>query len=98
MTLGMIPDCPIDQVSAAGNAAGTGAMMALLSGEARREIEDVAARVEKIETAVEPSFQEKFVAAMGIPHRDDAYPNLAQVVDLPAPTPPTERGRRRKRS
>jgi uncharacterized 2Fe-2S/4Fe-4S cluster protein (DUF4445 family) len=99
MTLGMIPDCAIDQVSAAGNAAGTGAMIALLSGEARREIEDVALRVEKIETAVEPSFQEKFVAAMAIPHRTDRYPKLSQVMPLPAPQPEAAlAGRRRRRS
>ncbi|MDP3984650.1 MAG: ASKHA domain-containing protein, partial [Acidimicrobiia bacterium] len=44
MVLGMIPDCDLNRVSAAGNAAGMGAMMALLSGVARREIEEVAQR------------------------------------------------------
>jgi uncharacterized 2Fe-2S/4Fe-4S cluster protein (DUF4445 family) len=98
MALGMIPDCAVDQVSSAGNAAGTGAMIALLSGEARREIEDVALRVEKIETAVEPSFQEKFVAAMAIPHRTDRYPKLSAVMPLPEREPATAMaGRRRRR-
>src|SRR5262245_37476112 len=40
MVLGLIPDAPLDHVKAAGNAAGTGALIALLSGAARREIED----------------------------------------------------------
>jgi len=98
MALGMIPDCAVDHVSSAGNAAGTGAMIALLSGEARREIEDVALRVEKIETAVEPSFQEKFVAAMAIPHRTDRYPKLSAVMPLPEREPATAMaGRRRRR-
>jgi uncharacterized 2Fe-2S/4Fe-4S cluster protein (DUF4445 family) len=83
MVLGLIPDCDIDRVRAAGNAAGTGALIALLSGAARREIEDVVRRVEKIETAVEPRFQEHFVEAMAIPHRTAPSPNLARVVDLP---------------
>jgi uncharacterized 2Fe-2S/4Fe-4S cluster protein (DUF4445 family) len=87
MILGLIPDCDLDRVSAAGNAAGTGAMMALLSGEARKEIEEVVGRVEKVETALEPRFQEHFVAAMGIPHGHHRFPRLAQVVELPAPTP-----------
>ena len=38
-----------------------------LDRKARAEIEDVARRVEKVETAVEPRFQEHFVAAMAIP-------------------------------
>jgi uncharacterized 2Fe-2S/4Fe-4S cluster protein (DUF4445 family) len=96
MVLGMIPDCDLGRVSAAGNAAGVGAMMALLSGVARREIEEVALRVEKVETAVEPRFQEHFVAAMAIPHKTDPYAELAKVVDLPARAESLDR-RRRKR-
>ncbi|HLO35745.1 MAG TPA: ASKHA domain-containing protein, partial [Candidatus Deferrimicrobium sp.] len=74
MVLGLIPDAPLDHVKAAGNAAGTGALIALLSAAARREIEDVVRRVEKIETAVEPRFQEHFVEAMAFPHRSAAFP------------------------
>src|SRR6476659_3985336 len=55
MILGLIPDCDLAHVRSAGNAAGTGALIALLSGAARTEIEGVVRRVEKIETAVEPS-------------------------------------------
>jgi uncharacterized 2Fe-2S/4Fe-4S cluster protein (DUF4445 family) len=96
MALGLVPDCDPDRVSAAGNAAGVGAMMALLSVESRREIEDVARRVEKVETAVEPRFQEHFVAAMAIPHRSDSYPKLSQILPLPAPGSSSSRGERRR--
>jgi uncharacterized 2Fe-2S/4Fe-4S cluster protein (DUF4445 family) len=98
MVLGMIPDCQLDQVSSAGNAAGVGAMMALLSGVARTEIEEVARMVEKVETAVEPRFQEHFVSAMAIPHKTAAFTELAKSVDLPGPTAAPERGRRGRRS
>src|SRR3546814_2220155 len=64
MVLGMIPDCRLDRVWSAGNAAGTGARIALLNAEARREIEAVVRRVAKVETAVEPRFQERFVGAL----------------------------------
>jgi len=84
MVLGLVPDAPLDHVKAAGNAAGTGALIALLSAAARREIEAVVRRVEKIETAVEPRFQEHFVEAMAFPHRTAAYPHLSTVTDLPA--------------
>lgn len=84
MVLGMIPDCRLDRVWSVGNAAGTGARIALLNAQARREIETVVRRVEKIETAVEPRFQEHFVGAMAIPHATADYANLAAAVTLPA--------------
>jgi uncharacterized 2Fe-2S/4Fe-4S cluster protein (DUF4445 family) len=95
MVLGMVPDCDLTRVSAAGNAAGVGAMMALLSGEARTEIEDLARRIEKVETAVEPRFQEHFVAALAIPHKSDPYPQLSRVVEMPPRPEPGQRRRRR---
>ncbi|MEO3430614.1 ASKHA domain-containing protein [Pelagibius sp. CAU 1746] len=104
MVLGMIPDCPLEHVYSAGNAAGTGARIALLNQGARDEIEGVIRQVEKIETAVEPKFQAHFVEAMGIPHATAAFPNLAKAVALPAARPRTAAndggdngGRRRRR-
>ena len=85
MVLGMIPDCDLSKVHAAGNAAGTGARIALLNQKARDEIERIAKTIEKVETAVEPRFQEHFVEAMGIPHTTAQTPNLAKAVTLPAP-------------
>jgi uncharacterized 2Fe-2S/4Fe-4S cluster protein (DUF4445 family) len=83
MILGLIPDCPLDKVRSAGNAAGTGARIALLNAAARDEIERVVRRIEKIETAVEPLFQHHFVEAMAIPHKSAAFPHLANAVSLP---------------
>ena len=83
MVLGMIPDCPIDKVTSAGNAAGTGARIALLNTKARSEIEETVRRIEKIETAVEPRFQEHFVNASAIPNSQDPFPILATVLTLP---------------
>ena len=85
MVLGMIPDCDLSQVSSAGNAAGTGARIALLDNASRKTIEELVRRVEKIETAIEPKFQAHFVEAMGIPHSTAAYPNLRKAVQLPEP-------------
>lgn len=87
MTLGMIPDCDLANVYSVGNAAGTGARIALLSRAAREEIETVIRRVEKVETAIAPKFQEYFVAAMNIPNAVDPFPHLALVVDLPTARP-----------
>ena len=98
MVLGLIPDCPAAKVASAGNAAGTGARIALLNRAARDEIERVVRRIEKLETAVEPRFQAHFVEAMAIPHKTDPFPELSKVVSLPSPKPPAARpGRRRRR-
>lgn len=101
MLLGMIPDCDLDKVESAGNAAGTGARIALLNVGARNEIEAVVRKISKIETAVEPRFQEYFVDAMAIPNKRDAFPRLFSVVQRPAPktlSPDGERPRRRRRA
>ena len=100
LVLGLVPDCDPARVTSAGNAAGTGARIALLNRAARGEIEGVVRRVEKLETAVEPRFQEHFVAAMGIPHTTEPFPRLAATIDLPAPRTSsggTDRPRRRRR-
>jgi len=84
MVIGLVPDCPLDRVAGVGNAAGTGARMALLNKGYRSEIEGVVRRIEKIETAIEPRFQEHFVNAMAFPNKAEAFPNLAAAVALPA--------------
>ena len=98
--LGLIPDCVPSEVVAVGNAAGAGAAIALLSGAARREIQEVVGDIEKIETALEPAFQEHFVDAMAVPHRTADYPGLSTVLDLPerpSTSSATENRRRRRR-
>ncbi len=83
MILGMIPDCELSKVSSAGNAAGTGARITLLNVDSRNEIETLVRHIKKIETAVEPMFQNHFVEAMSIPHRTALMKNLEKVVRLP---------------
>ncbi|MBP6469379.1 MAG: DUF4445 domain-containing protein [Chloroflexi bacterium] len=65
--LGLIPECPLEQVTAVGNAAGDGARIALLNRHRRVEAAAVAARVTYVETAVDPDFQAEFVAALHFP-------------------------------
>ena len=98
--LGLIPDCDQDRVKAVGNAAGTGAVIALLSGQARTEIQELVNQIEKVETATEPDFQMHFVEAMAIPHLSSEYPELSKVVTLPErdKNSSENRGARRRRS
>jgi uncharacterized 2Fe-2S/4Fe-4S cluster protein (DUF4445 family) len=83
MVLGLIPDCDLAEVKAVGNAAGTGALMALLNRDHRREIEQQVRKIEKIETALEPHFQQLFIDAMAMPNKVDPFPKLASEVKLP---------------
>ncbi|MDG3575803.1 ASKHA domain-containing protein [Rhizobium sp. YJ-22] len=103
MVLGLIPDCDLAEVKAVGNAAGTGALMALLNRGHRREIEEMVKKIEKIETALESNFQQLFVNAMAMPNKVDAFPELAKVVTLPERKVTSDDGgegggRRRRRS
>ncbi|MCV3764442.1 ASKHA domain-containing protein [Rhizobium sp. TRM95796] len=103
MVLGLIPDCELTEVKAVGNAAGTGALMALLNRDHRREIEATVKKIEKIETALEPHFQQLFIDAMAMPNKVDPFPELAKVVTLPEKKAVNQDGgedggRRRRRS
>jgi uncharacterized 2Fe-2S/4Fe-4S cluster protein (DUF4445 family) len=100
MVLGLIPDCAVDQVSSAGNAAAMGARLALLDHESRAEIEQTVRLAERIETAVEEKFQDYFVGAMAFPHKTDPFPHLFGVVAPPVQKAVSieEAPRRRRRS
>ncbi|MEP5153204.1 ASKHA domain-containing protein [Planktotalea sp.] len=103
MVLGMIPDAPLDMVTSAGNAAGTGARIALCNVAARAEIEAMVSEITKVETAIEPKFQEHFVNANAIPHKTDPFPELGKIVTIPNVSfntgggDPSTGGRRRRR-
>ena len=101
MILGLIPDCALENVTSAGNAAGSGAHIALVDANAREEIEREIRRIEKVETAVESRFQEHFVEAMAIPHKSAPFEELGKAVVLPvrdnAASQAPASGRRRRR-
>jgi uncharacterized 2Fe-2S/4Fe-4S cluster protein (DUF4445 family) len=99
LVLGLVPDAPVAAVRSVGNAAGAGAVRALLSMQARAELELAARAVVKIETATEPQFQELFVAAMAFPHATAPSPHLGAAITLPARAPAIDAagGRRRRR-
>ncbi|MDQ7069963.1 MAG: ASKHA domain-containing protein [Rhodobacterales bacterium] len=102
LVLGMVPDAPLARITSAGNAAGTGARIALCNIVSRAEIERVVGEITKVETAIEPRFQEHFIAANAIPHATDPFPELAKIVTLPdvsfnAKSSSASGGRRRRR-
>ncbi len=104
MLIGLVPDCELHKIIPVGNAAGTGARIALLNKDERLGLNATIHKIHKIETAVEPKFQEHFVNAMAFPHKTASRENLAKLVSLPLPmSPPAsaedgeDGGRRRNR-
>ena len=99
MTLGMIPDAPLDKVLSAGNAAGTGARIALCNRSARDKVEALVQEIHKVETAIAPKFQEHFVNASAIPNAVDLFPHLDALPDVSFNTNGSgaDSGRRRRR-
>ena len=70
VTVGMIPEFNALDIQQVGNAAGTGARMALLSREVREEARTISRRVEYIELATVAEYNQAFMDALLLPHRD----------------------------
>ncbi len=68
--VGMIPEFDALDIQQVGNAAGTGARMALLSSGARMEAQAFSGRIEYIELATMKEYNQAFMDALPLPHRD----------------------------
>ena len=80
MLIGLIPDCPLENVYAVGNAAGDGARIALLNVEKRKDIEAVTRRVERFELPTDPEFQNQFMLATSFPHMSEPFEHIAHLI------------------
>lgn len=65
--IGIIPYAPAEIIRSIGNAAGMGAAMAVLNVDEKSKIIEAVKYIEKMETALEPKFQDYFVEAMRFP-------------------------------
>ena len=64
ITIGLLPVLPLDRISQVGNAAGTGARLALISRAHRQQAQAIARRVSYLELARTPCFMRNFAEAM----------------------------------
>ncbi len=75
--IGLYPEVGADDVEFLGNAAGYGAMYALLNVAARDEAEHIVSAVEYVELAAWDGFHDLFMQAMYLPHLNfDRYPKV----------------------
>ena len=65
--IGLLPSFEKTKITPVGNAAGTGAKMALLSLKEREEANRIAKKIEYIELAKHPDFQNEFIRGMSFP-------------------------------
>lgn len=78
-TIGMYPEIPLSRVKVVGNAAGTGARMALVSKPIREKAEEISRKVNYIELGAERDFQAEFFNSHLIPYADlSRYPETME--------------------
>ncbi len=70
ITIGMLPDIPLERFKGLGNAAGKGALKLLLNKELLFEIEKLCERITYLEMNVRGDFMNQLTGALFLPHTD----------------------------
>jgi uncharacterized 2Fe-2S/4Fe-4S cluster protein (DUF4445 family) len=79
ITIGMLPDIPIDKYKRLGNASGKGAVEVLLSNRARRELSKIRDKITYLEMNVNANFMSQFTSSLFLPHTDlSLFPSVAK--------------------
>jgi len=79
--IGMYPEIELKKVKVVGNAAGTGARMALISKKIRNQAEAVSRSIKYVELATESSFQADFCNSLCLPYADlSEYPDTSSML------------------
>jgi hypothetical protein len=79
ITIGLLPDIPVEKIKFIGNSSLSGAHKALLSKHALEEATQIAKKMTYFELSTNPTFMDEFIAAMFIPHTNlDLFPNVSR--------------------
>jgi uncharacterized 2Fe-2S/4Fe-4S cluster protein (DUF4445 family) len=85
ITIGLLPDIPVDRIHFIGNSSAAGAKLAMLDRRLWDEVHDIRDRITYRELMVDESYMEKFTSACFLPHTDiSRFPSVAQKCDCPA--------------
>jgi uncharacterized 2Fe-2S/4Fe-4S cluster protein (DUF4445 family) len=77
ITIGLLPDLPMESLHFLGNGSLAGARMALKSARALQEIEDIADRITYFDLSTDPTFMNRFTSSLFIPHTDvEKFPSV----------------------
>ncbi|GAB4389139.1 MAG: ASKHA domain-containing protein [Thermodesulfovibrionales bacterium] len=81
VTLGMLPDLPIERFSFLGNTSVAGAYLALLSADLRKEAEEIASKMTYVELSVSRAFMDEYMSALFLPHTDmGKFPSVQKLM------------------
>ena len=77
ISIGMLPDIPVEKFKALGNSAGKGAVQALLDVNSRQEVEHIMDKLTYLEMNVRGDFMNQLTAALFLPHTDSSlFPSV----------------------
>jgi uncharacterized 2Fe-2S/4Fe-4S cluster protein (DUF4445 family) len=77
ITIGMLPDLPVDKFQFLGNTSIMGAYYALLCDRLRHEAEEIAKKMTYVELSVSRHFMDEYMSALFLPHTDlNAFPTV----------------------
>jgi uncharacterized 2Fe-2S/4Fe-4S cluster protein (DUF4445 family) len=80
ITIGLLPDLPVERFEFLGNTSIMGAYMALLSKALRKDAEDIARKMTYMELSVSRSFMDEYVSALFLPHtHSDDFPTVQRM-------------------
>ena len=79
VTIGMLPDVPLERFVPLGNAAGEGTVYLLKNRGAFAELKEILANLTYLEMNVRPEFMQLLTGALFLPHTDlSLFPNVAR--------------------
>lgn len=81
ITIGMLPDMPLNKFEFLGNTAVAGAYLVLLSDKLREEAEDIAKKMTYLELSVCRPFMDEYMSALFLPHTNiDSFPTVKRLL------------------
>ncbi|HDM35985.1 MAG TPA: DUF4445 domain-containing protein [Candidatus Syntrophoarchaeum butanivorans] len=80
--IGLYPEVPLKRVKIIGNAAVSGAKMALISKEERKRAEEIAEKVTYVELSTQPEFMTAYLRSNYFPYADPTrYPKVSAMLE-----------------
>ncbi|MBI4823426.1 MAG: DUF4445 domain-containing protein [Nitrospirae bacterium] len=80
--IGMLPDIERERFSFLGNTSIAGAYLCLLSGDMRKEAEDIARKMTYMELSVSRGFMDEYMASLFLPHTDiNQFPTVRRLTN-----------------
>jgi len=82
ITIGLIPEIPVERVTTIGNGAIAGANIALLNRRKKRVIDEIARKIAYIELNADPTFMDEYTGSCFLPHTDlSLFPGVEKMLD-----------------